>query len=155
MILFSLCYGVISYSFSYYGEMATYLGMTMPMAAVSLITWLRHPFGEDHSQVQVNRLKKRELPLMCVLTALVTVLFYFILRSLHTANLFPSTLSVTTSFAAVYPNVPPKSVFCGRLRPERYNSDNPLEHGKYIDNIGYIPVVSVFRHLWPTICTDF
>ena len=37
LILFSLCYGVISYSFSYYGEMITYLGMTMPMAAIALI----------------------------------------------------------------------------------------------------------------------
>ena len=31
MIIFSLIYGVISYTFSYYGEMITYLGMTMPM----------------------------------------------------------------------------------------------------------------------------
>lgn len=33
MILFSLLYGIISYTFSYYGEMLTSLGMTMPMAA--------------------------------------------------------------------------------------------------------------------------
>ena len=32
MILFSLLYGIISYTFSYYGEMLTSLGMTMPMA---------------------------------------------------------------------------------------------------------------------------
>ena len=32
MVVFSLLYGVISYSFAYYGEMITYLGMTMPMA---------------------------------------------------------------------------------------------------------------------------
>lgn len=34
MILFSLLYGIISYTFSYYGEMLTSLGMTMPMAAL-------------------------------------------------------------------------------------------------------------------------
>ena len=27
MVIFSLLYGIISYSFSYYGEMITYLGM--------------------------------------------------------------------------------------------------------------------------------
>jgi nicotinamide riboside transporter PnuC len=43
MIVFSLLYGVISYSFSYYGEMITYLGMTMPMAAFALISWLKNP----------------------------------------------------------------------------------------------------------------
>lgn len=32
MILFSILYGIISYSFAYYGEMVTYLGMTAPMA---------------------------------------------------------------------------------------------------------------------------
>lgn len=32
MIVFSILYGIISYSCSYYGEMITYLGMTAPMA---------------------------------------------------------------------------------------------------------------------------
>ena len=40
MIIFSLLYGVISYGFQYYGEMITYLGMTAPMAAFSLVSWL-------------------------------------------------------------------------------------------------------------------
>ena len=34
MIVFSFCYGVISYFTSYYGEMITYLGMSMPMSVV-------------------------------------------------------------------------------------------------------------------------
>ena len=32
MVVFSILYGIISYSFDYYGEMITYLGMTLPMA---------------------------------------------------------------------------------------------------------------------------
>ena len=43
MILFSLLYGLISYTFSYFGEMITYLGITAPMALFALITWLRNP----------------------------------------------------------------------------------------------------------------
>ena len=38
---------------------------------------------------------------MLVLTGAVTVLFYFILDHFETANILPSTLSVTTSFLAV------------------------------------------------------
>lgn len=38
MIVFSILYGIISYGYSYYGEMITYLGMTAPMSAFSLIT---------------------------------------------------------------------------------------------------------------------
>ena len=102
MILFSLLYGVISYTFSYFGEMVTYLGMTGPMALFALISWLRNPYNGNHAEVAVNRLENQELVLMYVLTALVTVGFYFILDHFDTANMIPSTLSVTTSFIAVY-----------------------------------------------------
>ena len=102
MILFSLLYGVISYGFSYFGEMITYLGMTMPMAVVALISWLRHPYKGNRAEVKVNRIGRGEQVLMWVLTAVVTVVFYFILKHFHTANLIPGTLSVTTSFLAVY-----------------------------------------------------
>lgn len=102
MIAFSLLYGIISYSFSYYGEMITYLGMTMPMAVIALISWLRNPFQGNRSEVRVGSIGKAEVCFLTVLTFAVTVLFYFILRHFHTANLIPSTLSVTTSFAAVY-----------------------------------------------------
>lgn len=102
IILFSLIYGVISFSFAYYGEMLTYLGMTAPMAVVSLVAWLRNPFQGNRSEVEVNQLPRREIPFMLALTAVVTVVFYFLLRYFGTANLLPSTLSVTTSFLAVY-----------------------------------------------------
>lgn len=101
-IVFSILYGVISYTFSYYGEMITYLGMTMPMAFFALISWLKNPYKNNKSEVKVNRLSKKEILFMLVLTALVTVLFYFILNHFNTANLLPSTLSVATSFLAVY-----------------------------------------------------
>lgn len=39
---------------------------------------------------------------MWLITVLITVIFYFILGYFNTANIVPSTLSVTTSFLAVY-----------------------------------------------------
>ncbi len=102
MVLFSLLYGVISFTCSYYGEMITYLGMTMPMAVFALISWLRHPYQGNKAEVQVNQISRREQMYMWLATVLVTVLFCFILAFFHTANLLPSTLSVTTSFVAVY-----------------------------------------------------
>ena len=102
MILFSLLYGVISYTFSYFGEMITYLGMTGPMALFAFVSWLRNPYNGNHAEVAVNRLENKELVLMYILTALVTLGFYFILDHFDTANMIPSTLSVTTSFIAVY-----------------------------------------------------
>lgn len=102
MVIFSAQYGIISYSCHYYGEMITYVGMTGPMALFALISWLRHPYKGNRAEVAVNRIHRREVYLMLLLTVVVTVLFYFILDYFHTANLIPSTLSVTTSFIAVY-----------------------------------------------------
>ena len=102
MIIFSLLYGFISYTFSYYGEMATYLGMTAPMAFVAFISWLRNPYQENKSEVKVNRISKTEHIFMWIVTVIVTIIFYFILDKFHTANIIPSTISVTTSFLAVY-----------------------------------------------------
>lgn len=102
MVIFSLIYGVISYSYAYYGEMITYLGMTMPMAVLAFIAWMRHPYKGDKSEVEVATMTKGEYKIMAVLAVAVTFIFYFILRYFGTANLYPSTLSVTTSFIAVY-----------------------------------------------------
>lgn len=102
MIIFSLLYGIISYRFSYYGEMVTYLGMTAPMALFALISWLRNPYKGNKAEVAVNRISAGEWVLMLILSAFVTVVFYFILDYFGTANMLPSTLSVTTSFIAVY-----------------------------------------------------
>ena len=102
IIVFAMLYGIISWLVAYYGEMITYVGMTAPMAAYALIVWLRHPYAGNRAQVSINRLRPREYALMALLAAAVTAAFYFILRALNTANLIPSTVSVTTSFVAVY-----------------------------------------------------
>ena len=102
MVVFSLLYGIISYTFAYYGEMITYLGMTMPMAVFALISWLRNPYKGNKAEVAVNSIKSGEHIFMWFLSVVITVFFYFILEHFNTANIIPSTLSVTTSFVAVY-----------------------------------------------------
>ena len=102
MVVFSLLYGVISYSFAYYGEMITYLGMTLPMAVAAWISWIKNPYEASKAEVRVGYMRLRDVFVMCGLTVVVTIAFYFVLAYFHTANLIPSTLSVTTSFLAVY-----------------------------------------------------
>lgn len=102
MIIFSILYGIISYAQAYYGEMITYLGMTMPMSLIALVSWIKNPYKGNKSEVKVNSINKREYYFAGGLTLIVTVAFYFILRYFNTANLIVSTVSVTTSFIAVY-----------------------------------------------------
>lgn len=102
MVLFSILYGIISYSFAYYGEMITYLFMSMPMAIVSLISWLKNPYKGKRSEVKINTIGKREILILGLSTIAVTLVFYFLLKHFNTANLLTSTFSVTTSFFAAY-----------------------------------------------------
>lgn len=101
-LVFAILYGIISLSFAYYGEMITYLGMSAPIAVAAIISWLRHPFEEGKQEVEVNSLSPCEYALTALASVAVTVIFYFILKALGTANIVPSTLSVTTSFLASY-----------------------------------------------------
>lgn len=102
MVIFSVLYGIISFTFNYYGEMITYLGMTAPMAVFALFSWLKNPYNGNKAEVKVNHLKREEIIFMMILSAIITLLFYFILEAFNTNNIIPSTLSVTTSFIAVY-----------------------------------------------------
>lgn len=101
-IVFSLLYGIISYRFDYYGEMITYLCMSMPIATIALISWLKNPYKGNKSEVAVNNISKKETVFMTILATIVTIIFYYILKYFNTANLIPSTLSITTSFLASY-----------------------------------------------------
>lgn len=101
MIVFSMIYGVISLRCAYYGEMFTYVGMTLPMACISLISWLCHPYEKGKTEVKIEKLNGRKIFVLIGTALMITGAFYFILKTLHTANLFWSTISVFTSFVAV------------------------------------------------------
>ncbi len=99
-LAFACFYAYISFRFRYWGELITYMGMTAPMALAALISWIRHPAKKGEPEVKVRSVSRKEFLILGVLTTLVTLLFYFILRAFDTPNLFWSTLSIATSFAA-------------------------------------------------------
>ena len=99
-VIFSILYAVISYTFHYYGEMITYLGMTMPIALMSVVSWIKHPYAEK--EVQVAQLTRRQVIKVWILAIITTGIFYFILKYFGTENLMVSTISITTSFLASY-----------------------------------------------------
>lgn len=102
MVVFGILYAIISYSFGYYGELITYAGMSVPMAAFSFLVWVLHPHRGNHAEVQIGHLLPRDAVILPLLATAATVGFYFILDAFGTANLLPSTVSVTTSVIAVY-----------------------------------------------------
>ena len=99
MIVFSVLYGIISWQFRYWGEMITYLGMTMPMAIWATITWIKNP-AKNGKEVAIQRLTKMHIVGIAFFGIIVTIAFYYMLKALHTPNLMFSTISITTSFVA-------------------------------------------------------
>ena len=100
IIVFSILYGIVSIRFRYWGEMITYVFMSLPAAVSASITWLKNPSKESKNEVAVATMTKRKCVFSILLSLFVTAVFYFILRYLNTVNLWLSTLSVATSFLA-------------------------------------------------------
>lgn len=99
MVVFSILYGIISWQFRYWGEMITYLGMTMPMAIWSTITWIRNP-AKNGQEVAIQKLTGKHIAGIVFFGIIVTAVFYYILYALDTPNIVFSTISITTSFVA-------------------------------------------------------
>lgn len=97
-LVFATFYAVISFRFRYFGEMITYMGMTAPIALLSMITWLKNPYSR--LEVKVNHLTKKIWTILLLITCIVTFVFYFILKAFDTPNLLFSTFSIATSFLA-------------------------------------------------------
>lgn len=140
-VIFSILYAIISYSLDYYGEMITYLGMTMPIALMSVVSWIRNPY--DEKEVKVAHLSKGQALKVFILAMIVTFLFYFVLKYFGTANLIVSTISITTSFLAS---------FFMYLRSSAYALSYAANDivliilwlMASIDNISYLPMIACF-----------
>ena len=101
-VVFAVLYGIAAWRVRYWGEILTYLGMSAPIAAMAVVSWLKNPYNGNKNEVKIHRLTGRQKVFMVLSAACVTALFYFILAALDTPNLAFSTLSVTTSYLASY-----------------------------------------------------
>ncbi len=100
IILFATLYGIKSLTFHYYGEFITYVFMSLPVALLTAISWLKHPFEKGQGEDKVEKLNVKKWLILALSTIIVTTVFYFILKALSTPNLIVSTISVATSFSA-------------------------------------------------------
>ncbi len=99
-LLFCVLYAVVALGFKYYGEAITYMFMTFPSDLFAAIVWLKHPSDKGKTEVKIAHLTPKIAVFTIFISALVTFVFYFILKALGTTNLSISTVSVTTSMLA-------------------------------------------------------
>ena len=80
-IIFCILYALCSYTFKYYGELATYLFMSLPASIISLVVWLKNPFQEDKTEIKIEKLSKYKIVISIILSLTITILFYYILKA--------------------------------------------------------------------------
>ena len=78
-VIFSVFYGIVSWEFHYWGEMITYLGMTAPIAAGAVITWMKNPFQKG--EVRVKPTTPGLWLKLLALSTVVTFAFFILLKS--------------------------------------------------------------------------
>ena len=100
-ILIVVLYSIVSFKNAYYGEMIIYLFIMLPMYVWGIFEWLKHKSKETES-VEVNSIKLKEWIIVGFCSVVVFIVFYFILKTLNTSQLFVSTLSVIDNIFAVY-----------------------------------------------------
>lgn len=98
-VVFAVFYGIISFFFTYYGEMMTYLCMTAPIAVMSTVSWIKNPY-KGTKEVAVARITAKQIAVMSIAAAAATATLGYVLYLLGNANLVFSILSITTSFVA-------------------------------------------------------
>lgn len=103
MLLWTTSAAFILLSF-YIFDRENYLTLCASLVGVTSLIFNAkgNPFGENKAEVRVNEIGARETVYMWLGTVAVTVLFYFVLEYFDTSYLIPGTISVTTSFLAVY-----------------------------------------------------
>lgn len=98
MTIFCIQYAIISYRFRYWGEMFTYLFMSLPMSVWSIVTWLKNARNSSDGTVEIRKITRKGAGVLVLCNVAVTIAFYILLKKLNTPNLIFSTISVVTSF---------------------------------------------------------
>ena len=93
-------YAYISFSNQYYGETIIAMCLTLPMMIFGLINWLRHQ--DKKKTVIVKKVSLKELSILILSQIVLSVAYYFLLKSFNTNNLVLSTANVAIAFIASY-----------------------------------------------------
>lgn len=100
-IIITILYSIVSFKNKFYGEVIIYFLLMLPMYIIGIISWLKH-HNKETNTVNVNKINWKEWIGVSVISIVVFIGIYFILKSFNTEELIVSTLSVVASLFAVY-----------------------------------------------------
>lgn len=100
-LIIVILYSILSYQNKYYGEVLIYIFIMMPIFISGIVSWIRN-VNKDTNTVVKNELSKKEWTVLLIISVVLFVGLYFLLKYFNTQQLFVSTLSMLTSLFATY-----------------------------------------------------
>ena len=100
-VLITLLYSVVSFKNKFYGEVIIYIFLMLPMYIVGIISWIKHQNKATNS-VEINKITNREWIIIFIVSVIIFIAVYFLLKIFNTSEILVSTFSVIASIFAVY-----------------------------------------------------
>ena len=94
-------YSILSFQNKYYGEVLIFIFIMMPLFIVGIVSWIRNINKETNTVVK-NELSKKEWIVLLIISIILFVGLYYLLKYFNTQQLLISTLSMITSLFGTY-----------------------------------------------------
>lgn len=100
-LLIVVLYSILSFQNKFYGEVIIYVFIMFPLFISGIISWIKN-LNKETNTVNENKLYKKEWILLTIISIVLFVLLYYLLKYFNTSQLLVSTLSLVTSLFATY-----------------------------------------------------
>ena len=100
-LILVVLYSLLSFENKYYGEVLIYIFIMLPLFISGIISWIRN-LNKETNIVNENELTKKEWIILSIISIVLFMGLYYLLKYFNTSQLFVSTLSMVTSLFATY-----------------------------------------------------
>lgn len=94
-------YSTVSFQNRYYGEVLIYIFIMLPLFIGGIISWIKN-VNKENDTVNKNELRLKEWIFLSLISIVMFVVLYYLLKYFNTDQLFVSTLSMLTVLFATY-----------------------------------------------------
>lgn len=96
-----ILYSILSFQNKFYGEVIIYMFIMLPLFISGIISWIKN-LNKETNTVNENTLHKKEWIILTIVSIILFVILYYLLKYFNTNQLLVSTLSLITSLFATY-----------------------------------------------------
>ena len=100
-LLLVVLYSILSFQNRYYGEVIIYVFIMLPLFISGIISWINN-VDKKTNIVEEYKITKKEWMILTIVSIVIFVGLYNLLKLFNTSQLFVSTLSMVTSLFATY-----------------------------------------------------